>query len=277
MPQERTTVPWIAASAAAVDDHAHVDQFRETSKLVPTQQEMSVNMGTFETNVDDLNDLPVVGNARRASDHSGPPLSGPTMVAIADIRPTQITVGYREVAVKRRRWRKARRATEYCRDEHRAVPVVIGPGAVYYAVDCHHWLCAVAAEGVVNAQVAIVADLHDLDQPMFWLEMDRRGWCRAYDADGHRQDYRQIPSSISGLKDDPFRSLAGALRRAGGYRKDQALFSEFAWADFLRGFILAADLDDEFDEALQAALLVSQSVGGVSSGCASQPEKASLP
>ena len=36
------------------------------------------------------------------------------------------------------------------------------------------------------------------------------------------------------LKDDPFRSLAGALRRAGGFAKDTRPFSEFLWADFLR-------------------------------------------
>jgi hypothetical protein len=36
------------------------------------------------------------------------------------------------------------------------------------------------------------------------------------------------------LIDDPFRSLAGELRRAGGFAKDTTPFSEFLWADFLR-------------------------------------------
>ena len=36
------------------------------------------------------------------------------------------------------------------------------------------------------------------------------------------------------LVDDPFRSLAGELRRVGGYAKDTTPFSEFLWADFLR-------------------------------------------
>src|SRR3974377_1798791 len=34
--------------------------------------------------------------------------------------------------------------------------------------------------------------------------------------------------------DDPFRSLAGELRRAGGFAKDTTPFSEFLWPDFLR-------------------------------------------
>jgi hypothetical protein len=36
------------------------------------------------------------------------------------------------------------------------------------------------------------------------------------------------------LIDDPFRSLADELRRAGGFAKDTTPFSEFLWTDFLR-------------------------------------------
>ena len=43
-----------------------------------------------------------------------------------------------------------------------------------------------------------------------------------------------IPKSIDALIDDPFRSLAGGLRRVGGFAKDTTPFSEFLWADFLR-------------------------------------------
>ena len=46
--------------------------------------------------------------------------------------------------------------------------------------------------------------------------------------------YGDIPKSIEDMADDPFRSLAGALRRKGGYAKDTTPFSEFLWADFLR-------------------------------------------
>jgi hypothetical protein len=39
---------------------------------------------------------------------------------------------------------------------------------------------------------------------------------------------------VTELIDDPFRSLAGELRRSGGFAKDTTPFSEFLWADFLR-------------------------------------------
>jgi len=51
---------------------------------------------------------------------------------------------------------------------------------------------------------------------------------------GRRRDYADIPKAVSDLVGDPFRSLAGELRLAGGYAKDTTPFSEFLWADFLR-------------------------------------------
>ena len=44
-----------------------------------------------------------------------------------------------------------------------------------------------------------------------------------------RCHYRDIPKSVTELVDDPFRSLAGELRRAGGYAKDTTPFSELIW------------------------------------------------
>jgi hypothetical protein len=53
------------------------------------------------------------------------------------------------------------------------------------------------------------------------------------DSKGERRHYNDIPKRVSDLVDDPFRSLAGELRRAGGFAKDTTPFSEFLWADFL--------------------------------------------
>jgi hypothetical protein len=56
------------------------------------------------------------------------------------------------------------------------------------------------------------------------------------------------------MVDDPFRSLAGALRRVGGYAKDTTPFSEFLWADFLRRRVKRRQVKDEFPKALREAL-----------------------
>ena len=58
---------------------------------------------------------------------------------------------------------------------------------------------------------------------------------------------------MTDLKDDPFRSLAGELRRAGGFAKDTTPFSEFLWADFLRRKMSRKSVEDNFDKAIEKA------------------------
>ena len=99
----------------------------------------------------------------------------------------------------------------------------------------------------------------------FWRTLDRRGWCRPQNADGQRQDYSYIPTTIDGLADDPFRSLARALRRAGGHIKKTAPFSDFLWADFLRGRVPRTLVDDDFEAALREALELARNGGPVAS------------
>jgi hypothetical protein len=80
-----------------------------------------------------------------------------------------------------------------------------------------------------------------------------------FDDRGERRDYRDIPDSVDALVDDPYRSLAGELRRVGGYAKDTTPFSEFLWADFLRRRIERDDIEKHFDRALDAALKLAKS------------------
>jgi hypothetical protein len=61
------------------------------------------------------------------------------------------------------------------------------------------------------------------------------------------------------MVDDPYRSLAGALRRAGGYAKDTTPFSEFLWADFLRPRLKRRLVNDDFARALREALKLARS------------------
>ena len=60
--------------------------------------------------------------------------------------------------------------------------------------------------------------------------------------------------TVADLKDDPFRSLAGELRRVGGFAKDTTPFSEFLWADFLRRKMSRKGVEDNFDKAIEKAL-----------------------
>src|SRR3974377_1993441 len=161
-------------------------------------------------------------------------------VAILDLRPTQFTVGMREVKAKRKHWRDERKK----RDEYtkkveeflgkHMIPVILGPKGRYYVIDHHHLARALHDEGVKDVAVTVIANLSKLDRDAFWFVMDNRDWTHPFDADDRRRPYSDMPKSVDKLTDDPFRSLAGELRRAGGFAKDTTPFSEFLWADFLR-------------------------------------------
>ncbi|MBS0591301.1 MAG: chromosome partitioning protein ParB [Proteobacteria bacterium] len=180
-------------------------------------------------------------------------------VAIADLRPTQITVGMREVHAKRKNWKQhpVRKRAEYL-GKH-LIPVIWGYDERYYIIDHHHLTLALHQEGVKDIAVTVVADLRRLDEEAFWINLDNRGWMHPYDAKGRRRDYADIPKKIAGLVDDPFRSLAGELRRIGGFAKDTTPFSEFLWADFLRRRIKPKRVDTDFAGALEKAMKLAKS------------------
>jgi hypothetical protein len=180
-------------------------------------------------------------------------------VAIEALRPTQITVGMREVEAKRRAWRdkKDRKAGEFLGGH--MIPVILGPKERYYIIDHHHLARALHEEGVQQVLVTVVANLKSLERDAFWFVLENRNWMHAFDDQGRRRAYEDIPKSVDGLIDDPFRSLAGELRLAGGYAKDTTPFSEFLWADFLRRRIKRKTVEKEFDRALQKALKLAKS------------------
>jgi hypothetical protein len=182
-----------------------------------------------------------------------------TPVAIDELRPTQITVGMREVAAKRQHWREiaAKKDAQFL-GKH-MIPVILGPKHRHYVIDHHHLARALHDEGVANVAVAVVANLSKLDTDAFWTVLDNRNWMHPFDADGRRRAYDDIPKSVAKLVDDPFRSLAGELRRAGGFAKDTTPFSEFLWADFLRRRIKRKLVESDFARALDRALQLAKS------------------
>ena len=182
-----------------------------------------------------------------------------TLVAVVDLRPTQITVGMREVLVKRKRWREtATKKGEKFLGKH-MIPVILGPKLRHYVTDHHHLARALYDEGVKDVAVTIAVDLSKLEPDAFWTVMDDRNWMHPFDAKGCRRHYRDIPKSVAELIDDPFRSLAGELRRAGGFAKDTTPFSEFLWADFLRRRMKRKEVERDFDRAVEEALELAKS------------------
>jgi hypothetical protein len=195
-------------------------------------------------------------------------------VAITDLRPTQITVGMREVNAKRKAWREtSNKKGEKFLGKH-MIPVILGPKGRHYVIDHHHLARALHEEGVKDVAVTTVANLSNLEIDSFWFVMDNRNWMHPFDDQGRRREYRDIPKSVTEMVDDPFRSLAGELRRLGGFAKDTTPFSEFIWADFLRRRLKRKSVDKDFNGALDQALELAKSedAGYLPGWCGPSPE-----
>jgi hypothetical protein len=72
----------------------------------------------------------------------------------------------------------------------------------------------------------------------FWKSMEENNEVYLKDQNGKEITPSELPASIKDLSNDPFRSLAGAVRESCGFEKDAKAASgedylEFQWADYL--------------------------------------------
>ncbi|MGW8421975.1 ParB-like protein [Comamonas sp. HJ-2] len=163
-------------------------------------------------------------------------------VSVSDLRPTQMTVGAAEVSLKRSQWAQLKsKARDKLLLSH-WFPAVKGPQGRFFIVDHHHLGLALMQEAVKTVWVMQLADLSEQGAEMFWRVMEFHHWAHPYDEKGRRCEFSQIPQQLSQLRDDPYRSLAGEVRKAGGYAKDASPYTEFLWADFYRPLFRKADL-----------------------------------
>ncbi|AAV88974.1 putative ParB-like nuclease [Zymomonas mobilis subsp. mobilis ZM4 = ATCC 31821] len=177
--------------------------------------------------------------------------------ALTDLHPTQISVGMREVENKRENWREKEDDKKSLYLGSHLIPVVLGDQSQPFVVDHHHLCRALLEEGVTKVALSVMADLSSLEKDHFWFVMDSQRWMHPFDEKGIRRSYQDIPDSLTEMKDDPYRSLAGSLRRAGGYAKDVTPFSEFLWADYLRRQFNGADIAHNFNDFLEKALILA--------------------
>src|SRR5579883_2655762 len=114
-------------------------------------------------------------------------------IPIDELRPTQITVGMREVKAKRKRWREigGKKGAEFL-GKH-MIPVVLGPKDRHYVIDHHHLSRALHDEGVKNVLVTVVAKLSKLEAEAFWFVMDNRNWMHPFDDKGRRRPFSDLP------------------------------------------------------------------------------------
>ncbi|MBV8271647.1 MAG: hypothetical protein JO067_05185 [Cupriavidus sp.] len=178
---------------------------------------------------------------------------------IHDLHPTQLTVGMVEVKDKKGHLAGLKSKDQRAFMEVHPIPAVEGPGGKLYITDHHHLGRAAFEAGVPTGFFMVEADLSACAPADFWTEMDKNLWVHPLDEHGVRHYYASIPSHLEKLIDDPYRSLAGYVRNAGGYLKTPTAFAEFVWADFFRRHIAIEDLSKDFHGAVKRATALAAS------------------
>jgi hypothetical protein len=199
------------------------------------------------------------GSAKRTG---GPGETGSLiLIGLDELRPTQAAVGMRAVRAKRQqladRLHKPRKVANFL--ESRAFPAVRGPGSAYYIVDQHHLSLALWQNRIHHAYIRVIDDLSELSQGLFWPRMEARGQLHPYDHNGCRIDPERLPASITALRPDHYRDLAWSVREHGGFKKSQANYAEFRWADFFRQHLPEQLLCRNFEKALKRACKLARS------------------
>jgi len=178
---------------------------------------------------------------------------------LAQLRPTQFSVGYAEVELKASEWKAMKKKQREEAIQSHVFPAVLGPGNEFYIIDHHHLGIALIEEKIKEVWVTKLDDMSWLDPLTFWRTLEFRAWAHLYDHRGRRRPYTDMPTKLTKLQDDPYRSLAGLVRLQGGYAKDQAPFSEFLWADFFRTRVDARQIKERQVQAVRSGVKLAHS------------------
>jgi hypothetical protein len=182
-------------------------------------------------------------------------------VAIALLRPTQFSVGQKEVEMRAAKLRKltAGALAEYL-DKHIA-PIVVGPGGEPYLLDHHHLARAILLAGIPAKMPAEVKEnWSQLSEPEFWAKMKAAHWLYLYDETGKGPlEPVALPRTIGKMRDDPYRSLVWLVRKRGGLDKSSEPFSEFVWANFFRTRVKFTGAELGSEPTIQSALALAHS------------------
>jgi hypothetical protein len=189
---------------------------------------------------------------------------------LSELHPTQASVGMMEVRIRMQKLKKEieRRSEQdflsHMRKHNRVEPIVVGPGGAFYITDRHHLARALYDLGETTTYCKVLENLSGLQLDAFWKHMEDSNGVYLKDHQGNVITPRDLPTSLRELRNDPFRSLAGAVRESCGFGSDNkdvpdGNYLEFKWADYLRArwaqtSIEVDDIDAHFDRATQAAL-----------------------
>lgn len=163
--------------------------------------------------------------------------------------PTQPNVGAIQVQCKTYKYneKSGTKMGEYLNDFTHHVPAIIGPKGNFYMTDHHHMTTAMwltqdkyGQHTSWQMRVDVLETFYGSSMSMgeFWDYMVKNNFAYLYD-NGQPISWQELPASVTGLTDDPYRSQAGFQKNEGllGFIKpvhNAMFFLEFKWGDLMR-------------------------------------------
>ncbi|MEB3331612.1 MAG: ParB-like protein [Synechococcaceae cyanobacterium] len=177
-------------------------------------------------------------------------------VAVADLQPTQLCVGLAEVRSRQVDFsdETAEQRLNYLRTK--PVPLVRSAAGRLWMVDRHHRLRAlVELDPAAEAFGYVVLEVPSADRDTVLDELHGRGWLYLHDGRGLGPLHpTALPEHLSGLQDDPYRSLVWKLKKEGMIDPAPLIpFHEFRWGAWLRQRTLPPFSSSRLEPALPAA------------------------
>ncbi len=177
-------------------------------------------------------------------------------VAIADLHPTQMCVGLAEVRSRQVDFSQesGKQRQRYLRGK--PVPLARNGSGELWMVDRHHRLRGlIELDPEAQAFGYVVLQLDSPDRHVMLEELRERGWLYLHDGRGLGPlAPAALPQRLTGLQDDPYRSLVWKLKKEGMIEPAPLIpFHEFRWGAWLRRRPLPPFSSSRLEPALPAA------------------------
>jgi hypothetical protein len=179
-------------------------------------------------------------------------------VRLEKLHPTQFAVGMGEVKERMKKI-AAKDEEDYEKYLRKKIGrVVIGPDATLWLIDGHHLATALSKLRRKIIYLRVEANLDKSTAAEFERMMIQSKWCWLYDGNGQGPlSFSQLPSKILDLQDDPYRTLAWKVSHEEGFKETTIPFAEFMWGQYYRKYVTLAELNNDFEKAVERATLLS--------------------
>ncbi|KAA0176465.1 hypothetical protein FNF27_02161 [Cafeteria roenbergensis] len=166
-------------------------------------------------------------------------------VTSSRIRPTQALVGMEEIRCKTARYASMGSSDLQKYWGKHIVPAVVGIEGDLFITDHHHSALALwLADRKSDDRLVVLNITDDLSASptlgLFWTAMLERDLLWLFDdKDGAPMHPNLLPTKLTRMVNDPYRSLVWGVRNNGGYGAvEGSSYQDFLYAQFLRGYNL---------------------------------------